>query len=70
MITAKNTLILLTISVGLVIFGAGMYGVGQNFIAEKFCNGMGFTTGFATMTGVTCAAYTDFPYNQNQPTNK
>ncbi len=55
----------------MAMFGLVMYAQGQHFIARQFCSSLNFSNGFVTLSGVTCAAYVEFPYGKKlDPANK
>ena len=57
------------IVVVIAMFGIVMFAQGQHFVARQFCDSLNFSTGFVTLSGVTCAAYVEFPYGKKlQPT--
>ena len=74
----KETKMVLTITsrffkkLGIVViitmFGIFMYVQGQNSIARQFCNGLNLSSGFVTLSGMTCAAYIEFPFGKKVPT--
>ena len=57
---AGRTVIL---AVLLSAFGFAMYVVGQNSVAQRFCEVRGFQSGFTMLPGIVCRAHIPFPYD-------